>query len=43
MFLGWAFLLIGFYKRAAEKKRKLIVGLSPIFQRIGLKNFLDGI
>jgi hypothetical protein len=33
---------IGFEKRG-KKKRKLIEGLSSVFQRICLKNFLDGI
>jgi hypothetical protein len=30
-------------ERVPEENRKLIVGLSPVFQGIGFKNFLDGI
>jgi len=39
VFRGYGFLKTG----SGKKKRKLTVGLSPAFQRIGLKNFLDGI
>ena len=34
---------IGFEKRGIRKKRKLTVDMSSVFQRICLKNFLDGI
>jgi hypothetical protein len=42
-FLWWLPIVVLALKNGVKKKRKLTEGLSSVFQRICLKNFLDGI